>query len=112
MCSPSARLLSNPLANRLNRADWLTRDGQYKVPQGAFALPEYACTRSEEYSNIASASSYAESMSKDVSVSGGLSVLGIGGGAFSSSTGWSSSKNEERESSFYKFTSRSCACHS
>ena len=97
-----------PIRTTAYPGDWLTRDGRYKVPKGATAMPKFSCTRSDEYSNVATASSLAESMSKDVSVSGGVSVLGVGGGAFSSSTGWQSSKNEEQDNSFYKFESKSC----
>lgn len=95
-----------PVRNMQYSPKWLTRDAKFTTPVGSYSLPKFSCTRSEDYSNIASAESYAEALSVDASV--GLEYSGIGwGGAFSASVGYNKATNEARESNYYRFDSKS-----
>lgn len=85
---------------------WVTRDGLYRTPRGSVSMPLFTCARSEKYSNIADASSYASSLAVDASISASGSGPGFGA-AFKASVGYNSATNEDRSSSMYRFEAKS-----
>ena len=95
-----------PVRNMQYSYKWLTRDGKFTTPVGSYSLPKYACTRSEQYSNVDSAASYAEALAIDASISAEGSYAGIAG-SFSASGGYNQARNRARESNFYRFDSKS-----
>ena len=97
----------DPVRTMAFPGDWLTRDGLYKTPKGSYSIPQFSCTRTESYSNIATANQYAEACAKDVTVSAGFGGK-KGHGAFQSSEGWKNAKSFETQTNFYKFESKSC----
>ena len=86
--------------------NWLTRDGKYKTPKGSYSMPLKSCYRSEEYSNVASASSFANSLAADASIEGSAGMGGYGA-SFKASAGYKQTSNEAKQSSFYRFDSSS-----
>ena len=90
--------------------NWLTRDGRFKTPVGSVSLPLFACTRSDQYSNVADASSYADSLAVDGSIKASGGGVGFKA-AFKASGGYNQAKNEARSSSMYRFESKSCECN-
>ena len=75
MLDPGFRQPVRILAYSMN---WLTRDGKFKTPKGSVSLPLFACTRSDQYSNVADASSYADSLAVDASLDVKGSYMGFG----------------------------------
>ena len=107
-----------PIRRMKYSMQWATRDGKYRVPQGAYAMPMYSCHRSDQYENIADFNSYQKANSKDttfessgsVSVSGGFGGVSAQAEAHFAHTNSESSKeahNQAREMESYKFESRS-----
>ena len=84
----------------------MTGDGQYRTPTGSYSLPLKSCYKTEIYSNTASASAYAMNLGVDASMSMSASYMGITG-AFSASAGYKHAEAEARQSSSYRFDSRS-----
>lgn len=94
---------------------------RYTVPYGSFAVPEYSCQRSDQYSNIADYNSYAQASAEDTSVdwsigvkangifSSGVDVDGGYGHMEKGSEGSKKAQSESRQSDLYRFDSRSCA---
>jgi hypothetical protein len=95
-----------PIRQMDYQAGWLTRDGQYKVPKGAYAWPLKSCQRSTEFEDIASAESYASSLAVDAAVEASYKGAGFGA-AFSASAGFKKTKNEDTQTSDYRFSSKS-----
>lgn len=103
MLDPGFRKPVRVLAYSMN---WRTRDGKFRTPMNSVSLPLFSCARSDQYSNIADASSLASSMSIDASLSIEAGSP-AGGGSFKASAGYNEAKNEARSSSMYRFESKS-----
>ena len=95
-----------PIRSMDYKAGWLTRDGLYKVPKGAYATPLKTCTRSMEYTDVASASSYADSLAMDASVEARYKGWGSSM-SFQASFGFKKTKNEDKQTSDYRFMTKS-----
>ena len=87
--------------------NWRTRDGKYRTATGTYALPVKSCYRSEEYSNVASASSYAQSLSVDASLEAEAGFGATYKGAFKASFGYKQAEEQSKQSESYRFDSTS-----
>ena len=93
-------------------ATWFSRDGRYKVPSGAVAMPETSCSRSDNYENTNTVEQYATSLSRDITYGLSIGIPGLGGRAFSGSNNMKKTKNTEKESNYFRFEAKSyCLKH-
>jgi hypothetical protein len=99
----------DPIRKMDYTAGWLSRDSKYLCPKGAYLMPLQACQRSSDYTNIATADSYSQSLSLDASLEASAKGFGCKG-AFKASAGYKRTKNEDKQTSSERYTTKSY-CH-
>lgn len=95
-----------PVRSIRYNANWMTRDNRFQTPVNSYSVPRRSCTRSESYTNIADASSYADSMAVDASISAEGGFAGFGA-AFKASAGYKRQSNAATASNLFQFDSKS-----